>query len=281
MSVDAIKTLADEHVKKYGKSLNCPVCSKGFSRVESIIRHRISVHLKSPMLKCVKCEKMFSRLDHLKRHAKTHKRQRLKRTKINVNGTLKPRYVCRVCWKLFSRASGLLKHKQNHPAEPPPPKKHIYPRDVSKAVDDNFALVRSKISTTKDLATTIHQVHLMRMNVTYPDCVDMEVCDAFTKLVDSLGFKYHIEMTFTAVVDCGKHLVHHVDKGLFAELLGGPLLMTDFSDCVRGADCIKDVCEFVKKHCDYGELMAVPSVRFHVKKLDEPPVQPDQRTIDE
>ncbi len=264
----AIKNLAAEHVEKYGKSLSCPVCNRRFSRVESVVRHRYCVHTSSPSLKCVRCERRFGRLDHLKRHAKTHKQQRLKRSKIPVNGKIKPRYVCRVCSQLFSRASGLLKHKQNHPAEPPPPKKYIYQSEVNKAFTDNFALVRSKISTTKDLATTIHQVHLMCMNVTYPECVDVEVCDAFTKLVDSLGFNYHIEMTFTAVVDCGKHLVRYVDMGFFAEELGGPLLLMNSSDCVRGANCIKDVCEFVKKQCDYGDLMAVPSVRFHVKRLE-------------
>jgi len=237
----------------------------------------MSVHRDGlPPFNCVKCEKKFYRLDRLKRHAKIHKGPpRLSRDKVDVKGKLMPRYVCKVCKKAFARASGLVRHKKSH-REMVPYKAPFVLSTVHKVVDKNWMIVRDGVLSTKGL-NAVHQFKLPLVELSEVSRLDKEVCRAFTNLVDILGSKYHIDVTFTAVVDCGRYHVGHVDKRLFTELLGGPLLVMDISDTIRGVNCIKDVFKFVRKHIDYGDLVAVPSVRFHVSGVEQivsPSVEP-------
>ncbi len=183
---------------------------------------------------------------------------------VNVKGRLIPRYVCPVCSTAFARGSAYLPHMASHPT---PATVTVDPADILKAVEENYGLLREGVYSTNGLSV----VHQLKLPLVDPADLDRQVNKAFSKLVRSEGYMYHVDVSFTAVVDCGKLRVCHVDKRLFTELLGGPLLLSDMSDYIRGSKYIKDVFDFVVKYCDYGALLAVPSVRFHVKSIEGVP----------
>ncbi len=175
-----------------------------------------------------------------------------------------PRYVCPVCSEAFTRASRLLQHAASHPAVPSVP---VDLADVRKAVADSCGLLREGVVSTNGLCV----VRQFKLPLVDRADLDKEVCRAFSRLVKGEGYMYHVDVSFTAVVDCGKLRVCHVDKRLFTETTGGPPLVSDMSDYIRVYKYIKDIFEFVQKYCDYGVLLAVPSVRFHVMSIDGVP----------
>ena len=190
---------------------------------------------------------------------------------------LQARYVCPVCSKAFARAKEMERHKSCHSPVEVEPEKPVDAAAVQKAVEDAWMVVREGLYSCNGL-NLVHQFRLPYLDLKDINLLDYEVSSAFFKLIECEGFMYHVDLTFTAVVDCGKLLVCHVDKPIFAERGCSSFLLSDMSSFQRADWRYKDIFSFVEKHCEYGKLLAVPSVRFHVKGIDGVPHVPYEKT---
>ncbi len=184
---------------------------------------------------------------------------------------LQARYVCPVCSKPFARAKEMERHKSGH--SPVEPEKPVDAATIQKAVEDGWMVVREGLYSSDGLHA-VHQFRLPYLDKEDIKLLDRDVSSAFLNLIECEGFMYHVDLTFTAVVDCGKLLVSHVNKPLFANRGGGLLLLSDMDTFLRASWRLKDIFSFVEKYCDYGILLAVPSVRFHIKSIDGVPHVP-------
>jgi KRAB domain-containing zinc finger protein len=92
------------HVQTVEHRYCCDVCSKEFSRMSDLVRHKLIHNSERPYC-CGVCSKVFNHKGHLTTHKRLHSGDRP--------------YCCDVCSKAYTTNSGLVVHKRSHSGERP------------------------------------------------------------------------------------------------------------------------------------------------------------------